>query len=180
MALLSAHRAHGRGSRRVARADVRQIAMPDMVGVFGQRRRCASCRSVGRIEQAEFHVRGMFGEQRKIDALAIPRSAKRIGTAWPDSHPFNLQRHNVRIHGPPLWWSQVPQHAAGGHTSILHCDKACVRSCVFAAALPSSDACQKATEDNSVSAMVRRDVIPLSLNGGTRPGAILSIRGSTG
>jgi len=45
---------------------------------------------VDRIEQAEFNLRGMLGEERKVHAFAIPRRAERRRMAWPNAHevPF--------------------------------------------------------------------------------------------
>src|SRR5580700_3281920 len=62
---------------------VRQIAMPDLVGVFGQHD--ASLLVLARaLEQAQFDLFGMRREQCEVDPLAVPRRPKRVGKPRPD------------------------------------------------------------------------------------------------
>ena len=67
------------------RANVRQIAMPNLVRVFRQ----ADPRgllSPGFVEQTEVHPFGIFREQGEIHAHPVPFGATRIGCSRPDAH----------------------------------------------------------------------------------------------
>ncbi len=60
------------------RKAVRQVAVPDLVGPFGQRI-TADLTAASRIEQAEFDLLRMGGEHREVHALPVPGGAERIG-----------------------------------------------------------------------------------------------------
>ena len=66
-----------------ARPDVGDVAVPDLVGEFGQldSRRLAIALPV---EEAHFHFRRVRGEQREVDALAVPAGAARVRLAFAD------------------------------------------------------------------------------------------------
>jgi len=68
--------------------NVRQISVPYLVGVLRQCDASGFLLSIHGVEQTQFDFGGIFGEQRKVYARAIPRSAERIGTSWTDSHAF--------------------------------------------------------------------------------------------
>ena len=70
----------------LVRPDVGEEAVPDHVGLFGQRDARRFFRRVGRVEQAQFDFGRVRGEEREVDADAGPRRAERIGLAWPHSH----------------------------------------------------------------------------------------------
>src|ERR1700722_7989752 len=59
------------------RPQIAHIAMPNLVGVFGQRN-ALDLLFAARVEQAELDFRGVRGEQREIDALAVPGHAERM------------------------------------------------------------------------------------------------------
>ena len=83
---------------------VRQIGVPDLVGVFGQ----PDARHLvvaGGIEEAEIDRLGILREQREIDALAVPGGAQRIGPPRPDI--------GAQLHHPP-WRSGVRISVANG------------------------------------------------------------------
>ena len=65
-----------------ARPQTRYVAVPDLIGVFGQNQPL-DLALARRVEQAEFDLFGMGGEKREVDALAIPVCAERIRFAWP-------------------------------------------------------------------------------------------------
>ena len=65
-----------------ARPQARDVTVPDLIGVFGQDQPF-DLTLARRVEQAEFDLFGMGGEEREIDALAIPVGAERIRFAWP-------------------------------------------------------------------------------------------------
>jgi hypothetical protein len=67
----------------LAGAHIREVAVPDLVRVFRQRHPVGLALAF-RIEEAEFDLLGVRGEQREIDAAAVPGRAKRIGQAWLD------------------------------------------------------------------------------------------------
>ena len=77
------------------RHHVRQIDVPDQVGLLGQRDANRLLFVVGRIEQAELDLRRVFRIQGKIDAAAVPRGSQRIRSAWPDSH-FHSNRPKMK------------------------------------------------------------------------------------
>jgi hypothetical protein len=62
----------------LARQDIGQIGMPDLIRVFGQRGAMRLLRSLNGVEQAQVYLGGMFGEEGKIYALAIPGGPQRI------------------------------------------------------------------------------------------------------
>ena len=66
-----------------AGADLGQVSMEDLVGVFGQLdpRDLLVARA---IEEADLHARGVGGEEREIGALAIPARPERERRAFPD------------------------------------------------------------------------------------------------
>ena len=70
----------------LVRPGVRQEAVPDHVGLLGQRDPTRFFRRVGRVEQAQFDLGRVRGEEREVDADAGPGRAERIGIAGPDSH----------------------------------------------------------------------------------------------
>ncbi len=67
-----------------ARKDVRQIAVPDLVGVFGEVDPLDLATAV-RIEQTELDPLGIGGEEREIDAAAVPGGPERSGAAGTDA-----------------------------------------------------------------------------------------------
>jgi len=60
------------------RADFRQIAVPYLVGIFGQRDAFGLPPAAG-VEQAEFDLRRTAGEQGEISAGAVPDGAELVG-----------------------------------------------------------------------------------------------------
>ena len=63
----------------LARQDARDVAVPDEVGLLRQRDASGLARTVGRVEQAQLHFERVLGEDRKVDAGAVPGCAERIG-----------------------------------------------------------------------------------------------------
>ena len=63
---------------------VRQIAVPDLVGVFRQLD-ALEFALASLIEQAELHLGGVGREQGEVDAEPVPCRAKRIGTPLEDA-----------------------------------------------------------------------------------------------
>ena len=70
----------------LAGPDVGQITVPDHVGLLGQRNHQRLGFRLGRIEQAQLYASRMFGEQREVDADAIPGGTEWVGSPRPDSH----------------------------------------------------------------------------------------------
>src|SRR5206468_8272182 len=68
-------------------AHVGQVDVPDQVGapLHGNPDRLA--RVVRSIEQAQLHRTRVFGEDREVDALAVPRRTLWVGSPGPDSEP---------------------------------------------------------------------------------------------
>ena len=65
---------------------VGQVRVPDVVGPLGHgdgRRRLAGR---GFVEEAELDRRGVLGEEREVDALAVPGGPERPRTSGPDPH----------------------------------------------------------------------------------------------
>ena len=65
--------------------DTRQVAMPDLIGIFGQHDAVQFTRA-RRIENAHFGLSGSRGEYGEVSAAAVPRSAPRMGA------PFSNRR----------------------------------------------------------------------------------------
>jgi hypothetical protein len=61
-----------------ARSRIGQVAVPDLVGVLGQRDPLDLRLAVG-VEQAELDLGGMGREQGEVDAKSVPRRAEGIG-----------------------------------------------------------------------------------------------------
>jgi hypothetical protein len=66
---------------------VGQVAVPDFVGIFGQRYALDLVFALA-VEQAQFHPFGMSREQGEIRSGAVPGRSQRIGQARP--HPPTL------------------------------------------------------------------------------------------
>ena len=63
--------------------DLGQVAVPDLVGVFGQLD-ALDLLVAGAVEQADLDLGGVGREEREIGALAVPGRAAREGRAFPD------------------------------------------------------------------------------------------------
>src|SRR5690606_32601309 len=66
-----------------ARARLRQVAVPDVVGPLAQLD-AVRLAAADAVEQAQFDALGTFGEDREVDALAVPGRSARVRTAGPD------------------------------------------------------------------------------------------------
>src|SRR6476660_4967467 len=95
-----------------ARPRVRQIAVPYFIRVFGQRDPFDLGRAVD-VEDAQFHLAGVRGKQREINADSIPSRAQREGLAFADAAADRRARQNqgrrngrdLDVHGgPKLTW----------------------------------------------------------------------------
>ena len=77
-------------SVKLARSNIGQIPVPDMVRLIGQRDPiCFFCRE-RRIKKAQVDLSCVFGKHGKIDPIPVPSGAQRRGVAWPNSlkcHP---------------------------------------------------------------------------------------------
>ena len=80
-----------------ARFQVGKVGMKDVVGSFGQFDPFRFLMIIGRIEQAQFDLGRIVGEQSDINACAIPNGSQRIRMSWPDSHckPFESKKSLV-------------------------------------------------------------------------------------
>ena len=93
----------------LARADVRQIAVPDLIGVFGQHHPLELALAAG-VEQAQLDLLGVGAEQREIHAPPVEGGAERIGRAGPDPGAACDLEHllisdGTRFaHGGPAWF----------------------------------------------------------------------------
>ncbi len=65
--------------------DVRQIAVPHHVGVFGQGNRQRFDLGLDRVEQAQLDASGVFRKDCEVDADAVPRRPQGVRRARPDS-----------------------------------------------------------------------------------------------
>ena len=66
-----------------AGARLRQVAVPDVLGALAQHDALQLAAAVV-VEQAELDLLGVLGEQREVDAFAIPGRAARVGLSRPD------------------------------------------------------------------------------------------------
>ncbi|MFT3847446.1 MAG: hypothetical protein QM739_01850 [Propionivibrio sp.] len=83
MALLRAVRAMHPVAVKQAVPFARQVAMPDEIGLL-RHGDAFDLASAVQVEQAELDLGRVLGEEREIDALSVPRRAKRIRFARPD------------------------------------------------------------------------------------------------
>ena len=67
-----------------ARSDLRQIAVPNLVGLFLDLDALQFAPSA-LIEQAQLHLVGMLRKQGEVDTLPIPGRTSRVGFPRPDS-----------------------------------------------------------------------------------------------
>ena len=67
-----------------SRMGVGQIAVPDLIGVFGQFDAFQFLLALA-VEQAQLDLGGMRGKQRKVDAQPVPGCAQREGLAFSDA-----------------------------------------------------------------------------------------------
>ncbi|MNN35150.1 hypothetical protein D3C81_1489920 [compost metagenome] len=72
----------------------RQVAVPDLVGAFGQRQALDLLAAVGR-KQAQLDACGVGGEDREVDAQAVPMRAKGVGLAGQQT----VDGGNRHVHG---------------------------------------------------------------------------------
>ena len=70
----------------LSRQDPGHVSVPDEVGLLRQRDSCRLSGAVRGIEQAEFHLERMLGEDREVDAGSVPCRAERIRGTRPDFH----------------------------------------------------------------------------------------------
>ncbi len=70
----------------LAGPDLGEVPVPDLLGALPQRDAVRLFPRVGRVEQAQLDGRSVLGEQREVDADAIPGGAERVRGAWPDFH----------------------------------------------------------------------------------------------
>ena len=78
----------------LARADVGQVAVPDLVGVLGQHDPLQLALAAG-IEQAELDLLGIGAEQGEVDAPAIEGGAQRIGGTGPNPGTTRELEHGI-------------------------------------------------------------------------------------
>ena len=91
------------------RPRVRQIAVPDLVGIF-RKHDARLLLAAGAVEQAQFDLFGMRRKKREIDAPAVPGRAQRIGTARPH---LRWRRHQRRTFANWRWFgSRLPNPLA--------------------------------------------------------------------
>ena len=87
----------------------RQVSMPNEVGFVRQRDPLCLARLRKRIEQAKLHSLRMLGKQRKVNPLAIPCGAERIGfTRQQVAQNLAL----ARISGSAVRWMTLPVRIA--------------------------------------------------------------------
>ena len=67
-------------------AHVGQVAVPHLIGALAQHDLVRLDRVVFAVEQAQLDAGRVLGEDREVDALAVPSCAEWIGLAWPDTH----------------------------------------------------------------------------------------------
>ena len=65
--------------------DVGQVAVPDHVGLLGQRDGQGFDLGVDRVEEAQLHAGRVLGKNREIDPDAVPGCAEGIGSTRPDA-----------------------------------------------------------------------------------------------
>jgi hypothetical protein len=70
----------------LAGLQIGEVAVPDHVCRFGQADLVRLLFRVGGVEQAQFHLRRMFGKDREIHTRAVPRSTQRVRSPRPYSH----------------------------------------------------------------------------------------------
>jgi len=77
-----------------ARPNAADVAVPDLVGIFRQFD-ALLLGFAARIEQAQFDLGGVCREQRKVDALPVPRGASRM--RQPFAYPNVLVSHSQSL-----------------------------------------------------------------------------------
>ena len=82
----------------LARFRVGQITVPDLVCGFGKNDALRFLGRIRRVKQAELHLGGVFGKERKVDPHAVPSGSKWVGAAWPYAHFVHGCRRRKR-HG---------------------------------------------------------------------------------
>src|SRR5688500_5315136 len=70
----------------LARPDVRQVAVPDLVVAFLERNARSLDGGIVALEQAQVHAGRVLREDGEVDAFAIPGCAKGIWLPWPYPH----------------------------------------------------------------------------------------------
>src|SRR5581483_8755086 len=75
-----------------SRARLGQIAMPHLVGALLERDARPLVVAVRPVEEAELDAGRALGEEREVDARAVPGRAERIGLAGPDPHARAIER----------------------------------------------------------------------------------------
>ena len=76
---------------------VGQVAVPDQVGSLSKRDPVGGRRVVRPVEKTELDTGRMLGEDREVDAFAVPRRTLRIGPAGPDP---NARHASASLAGP--------------------------------------------------------------------------------
>src|SRR5687767_14464335 len=94
MAVMRRERSMDAVAVELCRMDVRHVAVPDHVGLFGQRNGQRFHVGVARVEQAQLDARRVLGEDGEVDSDTIPGRAERMRRAWPYTKVAN--RHSRR------------------------------------------------------------------------------------
>ena len=80
----------------LTRSCIRQVGMPDLVGVLGELY-AVELALTGLVEQADLDLFRILREQGEIDALAIPSCAQRIRLTWPHADRLVSGNHRPQV-----------------------------------------------------------------------------------
>src|SRR5262249_6929651 len=79
----------------LARPNVGEIAMPDLIGALAQADLVGLDPVVFAVEETQLHRRRVLGEEGEVATLAVPRGSEWVGFAWPDAHWVVVDRVGV-------------------------------------------------------------------------------------
>lgn len=105
MALLGRKGAMDAVAVELARPQIRQKRVPDLVRALAQRNARALVRALGRVKEAQLHGGGVLGENGEVDAVTGPGGAQRKGIPRPDAHAYGPARI------PAIPCKGMPTHA---------------------------------------------------------------------
>src|SRR5262245_42378495 len=78
---------------------VRQIHMPNMVGLLRQGNPIDFFILIRAIKEAELDARGIFGEEGEVDSIPIPGGTEGIRLSRPDVHKSSVQSSRFNVKG---------------------------------------------------------------------------------
>src|SRR5688572_3740314 len=100
------------------REQVRQVSVPNQVGLFGQLNPFGFLRGVWRIEETKLDFVAILRVNREIRSAAVPGGAQRIGSSRPHPKP---------VHGTPrksqVYCPKDTKNASRGPHTLASCNR---------------------------------------------------------